>query len=184
MIPQRGYISSLLHSSASTPCPFQSSIMVNGLSLISLAAFAVVPAVAQGPASCAVRIIRIPGHIMMLTVKSFPAQIRCTQNMNDKAQALGCAPGDHGCLCTKQDYQFGIRDCTNQACPGADAAQAVSDALGNCPMTFGPFFASSLQANQSTNREYDDRKWNWHGHRNSGKHRVGHSPYISYDERT
>ena len=91
--------------------------MVNNLSLLAVAAFAVLPSLAQqDPVSCA---------------------RMCTSNMNAAAQALGCAPGDHGCLCQNQNYQFGIRDCTNQACPGANAAQAVQDALGNCPSTFG-----------------------------------------------
>lgn len=60
----------------------------------------------------------------------------CTNNMNNKASELGCNPGDHACLCTKPDYQYGIRDCTNEACPGEDAAQAVASALQGCPTTF------------------------------------------------
>lgn len=57
----------------------------------------------------------------------------CISNMNNKAQELGCDSGDRTCLCNADNYKFGVRDCTNQACPGEDAAQAVQIALNSCP---------------------------------------------------
>ena len=57
----------------------------------------------------------------------------CISNMNAKASELGCNSGDMACLCKKQDYMYGVRDCTAQACPGDDAAAVVKIALSSCP---------------------------------------------------
>lgn len=57
----------------------------------------------------------------------------CINNMNNKASELGCKPGDMRCLCDTQDYTYGVRDCTNQACPEDDSASVVQIALSSCP---------------------------------------------------
>jgi CFEM domain len=40
---------------------------------------------------------------------------------------LGCSSeSDINCLCSKDNFSYGVRDCTNESCPGADRA-AVFD---------------------------------------------------------
>lgn len=41
-----------------------------------------------------------------------------------KSEELGCSAPDAACLCTKPDFGYGIRDCSNAAC-GAEAAVSV-----------------------------------------------------------
>lgn len=53
--------------------------------------------------------------------------------MNNKAEELGCKSGDMECLCRSNDYKYGIRDCTDQACPGEDTAAVVQNAVSKCP---------------------------------------------------
>jgi len=55
--------------------------------------------------------------------------------MNAKASELGCTSGDMDCLCKSQDYAYGIRDCTKEACPDDNAATVLSMALESCPST-------------------------------------------------
>lgn len=57
----------------------------------------------------------------------------CITNMDNKASELGCPKNDHGCLCEKENYRFGVRDCTAQACPDEDSAAVVKIALKTCP---------------------------------------------------
>ncbi|KAB8075530.1 hypothetical protein BDV29DRAFT_171877 [Aspergillus leporis] len=57
----------------------------------------------------------------------------CIGNMNNKASELGCSSGDLACLCKSDNYAFGVRDCTAQACPNDDSAAVVSAALAACP---------------------------------------------------
>lgn len=57
----------------------------------------------------------------------------CISNMNAKASELGCQANDMACLCNTKDYQYGVRDCTSQACPGDNAAEVVKMALAKCP---------------------------------------------------
>lgn len=52
--------------------------------------------------------------------------------MKDKASDLGCTAGDMACLCKSEDFAWGIRDCTTQACPNANASQVVAEALNSC----------------------------------------------------
>ncbi|RCI16096.1 hypothetical protein L249_2333 [Ophiocordyceps polyrhachis-furcata BCC 54312] len=57
----------------------------------------------------------------------------CLNSMNtQKAESLGCQNNDFKCLCTKQDWVFGIRDCVAQAC---NNGQLVVDALNNAKNT-------------------------------------------------
>lgn len=53
--------------------------------------------------------------------------------MNNKASELGCDTGDMACLCKSDDYKYGIRDCTDQACPGEDTQAVVQNAVSKCP---------------------------------------------------
>lgn len=62
----------------------------------------------------------------------------CVDNMNNKASELKCNSGDMACLCKSDDYSYGIRDCTKQACPDDDSAAVVKKALEQCP---GMYFA-------------------------------------------
>lgn len=57
----------------------------------------------------------------------------CVSNMNNKASDLGCKSGDMSCLCKTDDYKFGIRDCTQQACPSDDAEKVLAMAVAKCP---------------------------------------------------
>ncbi|PFH62498.1 hypothetical protein XA68_13237 [Ophiocordyceps unilateralis] len=44
----------------------------------------------------------------------------CARNMlsASEAEELGCNDGDFQCLCSNQDFFFGLRDCTRQNCQG------------------------------------------------------------------
>jgi hypothetical protein len=53
--------------------------------------------------------------------------------MNNKASELGCKAGDMACLCKTDDYKFGIRDCTKEACPSDNAEQVLAMAIAKCP---------------------------------------------------
>lgn len=64
------------------------------------------------------------------------SQQMCISNMNAKASELGCTSGDMDCLCKADDYQFGIRDCTKEACPNDDSAKVLKMALESCPSMF------------------------------------------------
>lgn len=57
----------------------------------------------------------------------------CISNMNAKASELGCQSGDMDCLCKSENYSYGIRDCTTQACPDDNAEQVLKMALAKCP---------------------------------------------------
>ena len=57
----------------------------------------------------------------------------CIDNMNNKASELGCEAGDKRCLCDSENYSFGVRDCTKQACPDDDSENVVQIALSSCP---------------------------------------------------
>jgi hypothetical protein len=46
--------------------------------------------------------------------------------MIGKASSLGCQSGsDLSCLCGKQDFKYGIRDCATEAC-GSDAPTIIA----------------------------------------------------------
>ncbi|KAL9019946.1 MAG: hypothetical protein Q9185_002800 [Variospora sp. 1 TL-2023] len=51
----------------------------------------------------------------------------CITNMLNLASSLGCSgPTDVACLCTNDDFGFGIRDCTAEACPpNADRSSVI-----------------------------------------------------------
>ncbi|KAL1959155.1 hypothetical protein VTO42DRAFT_2660 [Malbranchea cinnamomea] len=57
----------------------------------------------------------------------------CLNNMLDLAEELGCARGDMACVCANIDFEYGIRDCTTEACPGDDPSAAIAAGLALCP---------------------------------------------------
>lgn len=65
-------------------------------------------------------------------------QSMCISNMNDKSPELDCKSGDMACLCKSDNYSFGIRDCTKEACPEDDSDKVVKLALEKCPGMFSP----------------------------------------------
>ena len=64
----------------------------------------------------------------------------CIPNMLGQAAALGCSgQNDIGCLCRSANFNYGIRDCIAEACPGTDqgvvrayAAQICAGKLLTC----------------------------------------------------
>lgn len=46
---------------------------------------------------------------------------------SSKAKELGCADKDYKCLCTKQDFTYGLRDCTMVTCDKNESQ--VKDAI-------------------------------------------------------
>lgn len=57
----------------------------------------------------------------------------CLNNMVDLAEDLGCSRGDMACVCSKVDFEYGIRDCTTEACPNDDVAEALAAGRALCP---------------------------------------------------
>jgi len=57
----------------------------------------------------------------------------CISSMsNDKAQTLGCTPGDYKCLCANKDFGNGLNDCSMQACGQAVHDQVAQYAASIC----------------------------------------------------
>ncbi|KAK3341975.1 hypothetical protein B0T25DRAFT_356622 [Lasiosphaeria hispida] len=56
----------------------------------------------------------------------------CINNMLALAPSLGCPPGDTACLCGKDDFGYGVRDCAVQACDASDASAVVSYGANIC----------------------------------------------------
>lgn len=52
-------------------------------------------------------------------------QKTCISNMLGQAVSLGCSAGDVACLCSNQNFRFGVRDCTNEHCTGEVDKNAV-----------------------------------------------------------
>jgi hypothetical protein len=50
----------------------------------------------------------------------------------EKAEELGCSPGDTQCLCTNPNFMFGFRDCSNPNCPIDEALQIVAFGVQLC----------------------------------------------------
>ena len=52
------------------------------------------------------------------------------------ANSFGCTPDNAQCLCSKVDFLYGVRDCSDQACPGgangADAQTVKSYGVNYC----------------------------------------------------
>jgi hypothetical protein len=58
----------------------------------------------------------------------------CASNMVSaaKSQELGCDAGDVSCLCTNQDFIYGLRDCSAAICNSEQAAAVVAYGLALC----------------------------------------------------
>jgi hypothetical protein len=53
------------------------------------------------------------------------------------AQSLGCSPSDYACLCSNQNFGYGIRDCSNEACKDpANAAKVIQFGTTFCQGKF------------------------------------------------
>ncbi|KOS20393.1 Uncharacterized protein ESCO_005464 [Escovopsis weberi] len=48
------------------------------------------------------------------------------------AQELGCQSGDLQCLCTNQNFFFGLRDCSSEICSEGDARSTVDFGIQMC----------------------------------------------------
>ncbi|KAI0385518.1 hypothetical protein F5Y04DRAFT_187057 [Hypomontagnella monticulosa] len=51
--------------------------------------------------------------------------ITCMNNMLGQASQLGCGDTAPSCLCTKQNFIYGVRDCATESCQDQSAAQQV-----------------------------------------------------------
>ncbi|KAF3071254.1 putative cfem domain-containing protein [Daldinia childiae] len=51
--------------------------------------------------------------------------ITCVNNMLSQASELGCSDITPSCLCTKQNFIYGVRDCATESCPDQSVAQQV-----------------------------------------------------------
>ncbi|KAI0130724.1 hypothetical protein F4814DRAFT_456747 [Daldinia grandis] len=51
--------------------------------------------------------------------------ITCVNNMLSQASQLGCSDITPSCLCTKQNFIYGVRDCATESCPDQSVAQQV-----------------------------------------------------------
>ncbi|KAI1412295.1 hypothetical protein F5Y13DRAFT_199900 [Hypoxylon sp. FL1857] len=51
--------------------------------------------------------------------------VTCINNMLSQAAALGCTDAAPACLCTKQNFIYGVRDCATESCPDPSSAQQV-----------------------------------------------------------
>ncbi|KAJ5657227.1 uncharacterized protein N7484_000876 [Penicillium longicatenatum] len=83
----------------------------------------------------AMAMLAATGMVSAAGVSASDCAQMCISNMKAKASELGCTSGDLDCLCKSQDYSYGIRDCTKQACPDDDASTVLSMALESCPST-------------------------------------------------
>ncbi|KAI0851960.1 hypothetical protein F5Y00DRAFT_258916 [Daldinia vernicosa] len=51
--------------------------------------------------------------------------VTCVNNMLSQASQLGCSEITPSCLCTKQNFIYGVRDCATESCPDQSVAQQV-----------------------------------------------------------
>ncbi|OTA88598.1 hypothetical protein M434DRAFT_122049 [Hypoxylon sp. CO27-5] len=51
--------------------------------------------------------------------------VTCIRNMLGQAAQLGCSDVAPSCLCTKQNFIYGVRDCATESCPDNASAQQV-----------------------------------------------------------
>jgi hypothetical protein len=53
--------------------------------------------------------------------------------MIELAPSLGCGASDYACLCKNANFQYGIRDCSNEVCGSPDlASSAIAYGSGYC----------------------------------------------------
>ena len=59
-------------------------------------------------------------------------QQSCLKDMVGKAESYGCSKGsNYACLCKAQDFIYGIRDCSREAC-GGDSPALVTFIVDTC----------------------------------------------------
>lgn len=52
----------------------------------------------------------------------------CIRGVMDIALiGLGCDPEDLRCVCSKEEFGYGLKDCATESCPSAIAQQVVED---------------------------------------------------------
>ena len=57
----------------------------------------------------------------------------CIPNMLGQYAALGCtSASDLACLCSKPNFNYGVRDCIAEACPPSDQGTVSSYAASVC----------------------------------------------------
>jgi hypothetical protein len=52
--------------------------------------------------------------------------------MLGKAKSLGCNADDMACLCASKNFNYGIHDCTVEACPNDNVQQVQAYAQSMC----------------------------------------------------
>ncbi|KAL1993195.1 hypothetical protein VTN49DRAFT_3144 [Thermomyces lanuginosus] len=81
----------------------------------------------------------------------------CLDNMRALAPSLGCTSGDVACLCANRDFEFGIHDCTVEACPNDNVDEVVAYARTLCnAQVSGSDTQSSDGATQTETRTGDN----------------------------
>ena len=66
----------------------------------------------------------------------------CITNMLGMATMLGCkSQTDVACLCSKQDFKNGVRDCIAESCPKQDAGAVTTFGNQICAGTFSGFLS-------------------------------------------
>ncbi|KAF2016922.1 CFEM-domain-containing protein [Aaosphaeria arxii CBS 175.79] len=71
-----------------------------------------------------------------------PCGQTCINNMVGIATSqFGCAVGDVSCYCNEARFGYGVRDCSNQACPSGDDANRV--------IAYGLNYCANVGASQS-----------------------------------
>lgn len=53
-------------------------------------------------------------------------------NMIALAPSLGCAANDAACLCKNDNFQWGIRDCSNAVCGSDNAGSVIAFGQSYC----------------------------------------------------
>ncbi|EAS37506.1 chitinase 3 [Coccidioides immitis RS] len=74
----------------------------------------------------------------------------CINNMLNKASELGCDSTDKACLCSKQNFAFGLRDCTLQACGAEDLPKIIAVGQAICASEGGSMTASGTASDTAT----------------------------------
>ncbi|KAK9770189.1 hypothetical protein SCAR479_13154 [Seiridium cardinale] len=76
--------------------------------------------------------------VASVTAQSYPSGfpncgIICVSNLVALAPNFDCASTDYACLCQRANFQYGVRDCANEACPNAgDAQTVITYAVNQC----------------------------------------------------
>jgi len=64
---------------------------------------------------------------------------------------FGCGAGDVSCYCSKMDFAYGVRDCSNEACSSSqDAATAISFATAYCQQALGASASGTILTGPTT----------------------------------